>query len=218
LAIEPACLARLLAYAQECDAEISGFGSVRVDADRRTFVLEDVRILRQRVTRASVDIEAADVADFLADYVANGGDANHLRCWWHSHFDMQTFHSSIDSDTLENALADAPWIVSLVVNRAGEMKASLVIHDPVSIWIDDLPVSVYVEPELRARVQAEIAELVSRGWAGYHTGTCVQGYPQDGSQCQTNRGPAQVSPVTGGDGRDIDIYHDTYSQGESNHA
>lgn len=195
LAIKPVCLAKLLAYTQECDGEISGFGAVHVDADRRTFVLEDVSILRQRVTRASVDIEASDVADFLTDYVTSGGDANQLRCWWHSHFDMQAFHSSIDNDTLENALADAPWIVSLVVNRAGEMKASLVIHEPVSVWIDDIPVSVYVEPELRASVQADIARLVSRGWASYHTGAYGQSHPG------TSRDVAEVRSATGSDGR-----------------
>jgi hypothetical protein len=210
LAIKPVCLAKLMAYTQACDGEISGFGAVYVDADRRTFVLEDVSILRQRVTRASVEIEASDVADFLTDYVASGGDVNQLRCWWHSHFDMQAFHSSIDNDTLENALADAPWIVSLVVNRAGEMRASLVIHEPVSIWIDDIPISVYVEPELRASVQAEIARLVSRGWASYHTGTYGQSCPE------TSHDIAEVRPATGSDGRYSDIDHD--QQGDQNYA
>ena len=210
LAIKPACLAKLLAYTQECDGEISGFGAVHVDADRRTFVLEDVCILRQRVTRASVEIEASDVANFLTDYVTSGGDVNQLRCWWHSHFDMQAFHSSIDNDTLENALADAPWIVSLVVNRAGEMTASLVIHEPVSIWIDDIPTSVYVEPELRASVQAEIARLVTSGWTSFHTGAYGPSYPE------ASRDGAEVRPATGSDGRCGDINHD--QRGDQSYA
>ena len=178
LAIKAECLVKLFAYVEECSGEISGFGTISVDPDTNTLLLEDVSILPQRISSVSVDIDANDIADFLVEEIAKGNDPNKLRVWWHSHAEMPVFFSSTDIHTIENSLTQAPWLVSLVVNKKGEMKAAFTIYDPVKIWIDDIPVKVHVEPNIREEVRADIAKYVTK----------IYTYTYDGTQTHTQNG------------------------------
>lgn len=163
LSISPHLLAKIFAYADACFGfEVSGFGLVDVSTDRQQIVVEDVFLVKQRVTPSSVHIEPADMADFLTQLVARGFDVNRLRFWFHSHGNMhQAYHSETDMSTLHHALGNAPWFVSLVVNNFGQMDARLVINQPIKLTQTDLPVTLHIDSHQRASVARDVLSLVS---------------------------------------------------------
>lgn len=160
--ILPEALAKLLAYAEECPGEIGGFGMVKPLDD--TLIISEVFITRQRSTSASTEISEDDLAAFLCELLDKGEDPSQLRLYWHSHADMAVFFSSIDVTTMETAFPQAFWVVGLVVNRRGDMKACLYLSQPVPIRLDELPVRLHIEPELRTQVRDEIRTKVRQGY------------------------------------------------------
>ncbi|MBN1119788.1 MAG: Mov34/MPN/PAD-1 family protein [Anaerolineae bacterium] len=162
LSIPPYLLARIFAYADTClGFEVSGFGLVDVSDNRRRIVVEDVFLLKQRVTTSSVHIEPADMADFLSQMVTQGYDVGRLRFWFHSHGTMPAFHSATDMETLHQALGNAPWFVSLVVNNSGQMDARLVVNQPIKLTLRDLPVILHIDSQQRAAAARDVLNLVT---------------------------------------------------------
>ncbi len=162
LSIPPRLLGRVFAYADTClGFEVSGFGLVDVSTDRRQIVVEDVFLVKQRVTTSSVHIEPADMADFLAQLVTQGYDVGRLRFWFHSHGTMPAFHSATDMDTLHLALGNAPWFVSLVVNNSGQMDARLVVNQPIKLTLRNLPVTLHIDSQQRAVAARDVLNLVT---------------------------------------------------------
>jgi hypothetical protein len=153
---------KLWAWTRMAKGEVSMLGLVE-DGDGGP-VITDVFLMRQTCTAASTDMDQADIARLLFDLGAAGIEGQ-LRAWIHSHAEMAVFWSSTDDKCIEGLGGD-PYIVSLVVNHKGDVKARIDVFKPIRFVIDDVPVKLRVpdlglEEPCRAEFMAKVTEVHS---------------------------------------------------------
>lgn len=185
--IEAPCWAQLLAYAQECPAEISGLADVRVD-DKHQLVVTNPDIMPQAVSSVSTEITAASLADYVESCIEKGRDLSSRLCLWHSHYQMQPFLSSTDKSTIADLLGYSPWWLVLVINARGEVRAFVAVSAPFPLLVE-VEVEVCPSAAEAEAARAEIAQKVTRG-RQYYSGTygCSYHGRQDGDTTGRNGG------------------------------
>ena len=147
---------KLWCWTRMAKGEVSMLGLVEETPEGPA--ITDLFLMKQTCTAASTDMDQSDVARLLFDLSATGTEGN-LRAWVHSHADMATFWSKTDEDCIEG-LAGNPYVVSLVVNKKGDVKARVDVFGAVRFTIDELPVKLRV-PDLGLEGQCR-AEFVAK--------------------------------------------------------
>ena len=106
---------------------------------------------------AGTEIDQAAVAQLMLE----GIDPGKLRCWIHSHADMQVFWSKTDDECIQG-LANGEWLLSLVVNKLHESMMRIDQFHPTQIYLEDVIWEVHcpIDPELEARCKAEFKKKV----------------------------------------------------------
>ena len=143
-----------------CEDEISGFGKV-VKRDGR-LIVTDFQIFKQSVSGAHSDMDEDALASFLYEQIKAGESMSEWRVWWHSHARMAAFFSQTDTGTIDRS-NEFPWLISLVGNHDGDLKARIDVFDPIRCE-EEIEVEVIEEedPELKALCEKEIKEKVTR--------------------------------------------------------
>lgn len=160
---------RIRAFTMLCPDEISGLGKLEVDADQN-FVVTQVEIFDQEVSGTHSTIEAVALAKFQTERVTAGESMKQWTLWWHSHADMGVFFSSTDTNTI-NSSREFPYLVSLVVNKAGESEARLDVFNPVHIFMPlEVEVIEDISVDVKELCQKEIDEKVKRPVRKYSAG------------------------------------------------
>ena len=164
--IERRALAALRLYLQAVPGEVSGIGLV-ADRGGDPHVAE-VFILRQESGWSETELHPGSLARFVADFERRGGDPSQLRCWWHSHGDLEVSWSDTDEATIQAFPGDG--LVSLVGNRRGDLLCRVDRWGPGRETHREVPLLAAGEPPtalallaLRAAVRAEVAALVRPG-------------------------------------------------------
>ena len=142
--------------------EVSGFGTCRMSG--RNLVVEKVFLLPQKASSKTVEIEAETLALFIDKFVREGGDPKELVLQWHSHGRLPVYWSKTDRVNIENLLAIAPWLVSLVLNKAGEYLCRIDIREPriacnVDVSIIPTPPDAETERRFRNEVETKVTVL-----------------------------------------------------------
>ena len=138
-------------WAQLAKGEYSCLGVVDDD-----LYIGEVHLLEQESTDVGTELDPDAIAKLLVSLPA----PEKVRAWIHSHGSMKPFWSHTDNDCIEG-LANDGFLVSLVVNHAGETRCRVDIFQPVRITIDKVPVVVRVRsPLLRAECAKEFAQKV----------------------------------------------------------
>jgi hypothetical protein len=93
---------KLTAYINNVGNEVGGLGSIRRAGN--FIYVEDVFLLEQKVTGASTNLSPEGVAKFYQERLTLDPKDNLsiYKLWWHSHYNMSTFWSSIDVETIES--------------------------------------------------------------------------------------------------------------------
>ena len=117
---------KLKSFVGLVDTEISGMAKSHIDEEKNV-VVTDFMIFNQEVTGASTVIDDASQAKFLNELMKAGDDPSVWNIWWHSHANMGVFWSATDDKTIEQHTSQS-YLISLVTNKAGEMKARLDIY------------------------------------------------------------------------------------------
>ncbi len=183
LNITPEAYKKLMTYVRLCDTEVGGLASL----DRQTMTIDDVTILNQTATGASVEQDEEATLAFSKERRAIG-DHHKWRVHWHSHVNMEAFHSTTDTTLIENFGVYTDWLISLVFNKKGEMVGRLDTFErtengiPSGFRMTEL-VRLQVLPtaedtELDETIQAELDEKVQvqkyvapvGGYTGGYTG------------------------------------------------
>jgi hypothetical protein len=151
---------KLWAWTRMAKGEVSMLGLV--EEDDKGPVITDLFLVKQTCTQSSTDMNQEDVAHLLFE-LGSAGIEGQLRAWVHSHGDMDAFWSAIDENCIQGLAAD-PYLVSLVVNRKGMVKARIDVFHPIRIIIDDLPVSLRIpdlglEENCREEFLAKVIEV-----------------------------------------------------------
>jgi hypothetical protein len=143
-------------WVELADGEVSGLGYVDPVCDEdgiiEAFEIDDVFLLDQVSTKSNTELDPQAVAEFLVE-ADEDGHADRVHLWWHSHGEMDVFWSSTDEACIEG-MGGEPYLVSLVVNKAGERRARLDVFRPVRVTLDRLETSVTL-PSLGLREQCE---------------------------------------------------------------
>ena len=161
LKIHPQCLERIKHWTALAKGEVSALGIVEKDGD--TLMVPEVFLPKQICSPANTEMDPEDVARIMLDLEQRGIDATTLRLWLHSHADMKCFWSDTDDATIE-ALCNDGFVVSVVVNKAGDVKARVDMFEPFRHTFHEVRVEPLLpEYNLYEECKAEIEAKVSRG-------------------------------------------------------
>ena len=116
------------------DGEFSCLGTVSED-----LYVNEVHLLEQECTDTGTELDSDAVTNLLLSV----DHPEKVRAWIHSHADMQCFWSNTDAECIEG-LANESFLVSIVVNKAGDYRCRVDLFRPVRITIDKVPVVVRV--------------------------------------------------------------------------
>lgn len=113
-----------LLFLRDCgDTEVSGFG---IHATDDMLLIEDVRLVTQQCTAASVqfsDAAAQDVFDHSADILSPDNHAG--RIWIHTHPGDCARPSDADEKTFARCCSSVPWAVMIIIAANGDTYARL---------------------------------------------------------------------------------------------
>jgi proteasome lid subunit RPN8/RPN11 len=124
LRFTPYAWAKLLFLRDRGDTEVGGFGVSGEDGD--LFLVEDVRLVRQRCTQVSVEFDDEAVADYFDEQVDSARQPEQFaRIWLHSHPGDSAEPSATDEQTFERAFGGSDWAVMVIIAKGGETYARL---------------------------------------------------------------------------------------------
>ena len=105
------------------ETEVACFGLSSVDDP---LCIEDVLVLRQRATMASVAFDDTAIAD-LFDQMTDQGIApsRFFRIWLHTHPGVSVDPSPVDEETFERVFGSCDWAVMGILGRTGRTYARL---------------------------------------------------------------------------------------------
>ena len=125
---------RMLAYVDNCNIEISGWGFI----DKNNHIY-DIFITKQECSSAESTVDMPDLHQYMAGLMETNPDKlKDLRFHWHSHVNMQVFWSGTD-DTNINGFTSG-WMLFAVLNKSHKMKTKLVVYNPIQMHIDDVDI------------------------------------------------------------------------------
>lgn len=156
ITISPQVYSDLREYINHYDSEVSGAGLVER-------VIHTDKSIEYRITQvylpskqdngmASTEIDAGTVATLVHTLIEQGVDVGKLKVHWHSHLNMQVFHSGTDTDNYKT-LNNEEWLVSLVLNKQGDILGGVHLYSPMLIDIKSVP--VYIDVPMQASDSAK---------------------------------------------------------------
>jgi hypothetical protein len=153
--IDATAWAKILLWTDMAMGEFSALGLVEELDD--TLRVTQVFLLEQQCDCAGTEIDQAAVAQLMME----GVDPGKLRCWIHSHSDMQVFWSKTDDECIQG-LANGEWLLSLVVNKNHESMMRIDQFHPTQIYLEDVVWGVHyqIDEELEAQCKAEFKKKV----------------------------------------------------------
>jgi len=123
LRFTPYAWAKLLFLRDHGPTEVGGFAIT--EPDDPMFV-QDVRLVKQQCTGATVAFDDDAVADFFDEQVDQGRHpANFGRIWLHTHPGHSAHPSGIDEETFARCFGRADWAVMFILACGGQTYAQL---------------------------------------------------------------------------------------------
>jgi hypothetical protein len=115
-------------YVDQCDDEISWLGTVDVDVETNTYTITDVMLLEQEVSDTSADLCEKSLSDFGSKLIQSGQAElfNKIKCWGHSHVNMEVYASGTDEDTFTQLAQHTDYFIRLICNKKDKLKIDLV--------------------------------------------------------------------------------------------
>ena len=123
LRFSPTAWAKLLFLRDYGETEVGGFG---ISAADDLLLIQDVRLVKQQCTVASVAFKDAAVADFFDEQVDAGMRPEQCgRIWIHTHPGDSPLPSGTDEETFARVFGRADWSLMFIVARGGATYARL---------------------------------------------------------------------------------------------
>jgi hypothetical protein len=151
------------AYVRTVPGELTLLGTAEPDPAHNEILVRHLFLPRQVSSACQTLVSEDALANLLVEAIQAGIDVDTLKVWLHSHGNMPVFFSGTDEQNIREAFPQSPWVLSLVVNRAGAVKARLSLFTPVRIDLDNLPVLVGMPAELKESIRQEVQAKVIQG-------------------------------------------------------
>lgn len=209
----------------QCEKEIAWNGLVRFDEETNTYHVYDILIFPQIVTGASVDVDETKYANWIGSLTDD--QINHMRFHGHSHVNMSTGPSGIDTgyqhEMLSMQITD--YYIFMIFNKRNEMYAciydkahnifyereDIIIESPMSEWKDTAAQMIKENVESpKPKVTTNYTGNPYRGGYGNtaHEATQPMGYW--GRQLLDKAHPTSTTGINRGiNEADYDEYEDT---------
>jgi hypothetical protein len=163
----------LCACIDHYDTEVSGCGMVEriehrfksnekdeADTIEIEFRVNEIYLPgKQNNTRASTNIEDDTISELMCSLLEQGKNTEHLRFHWHSHADMDTFHSGTDNDNYAT-LSNGDFLISVVINKDHKILGRIDYFKPIRVTISG--VGVYMILDTECEPSKEIQESISK--------------------------------------------------------
>ena len=146
-------------WSQAAHGEFSCFGVTKLDADSGAIIVEKFFLPEQTCTGSHTSPDRESMGALMTELVKAGHDVSDLRCWAHSHADMNCFWSSEDADTIEEMCND-DWLVSIVMNRQGQFLARVDLYKPFRLTQDKIKVGFMASVERDEALEKELRDKV----------------------------------------------------------
>ena len=160
----------------------------------------------QNNTHSHTEIPEKEVALVVTSLVQQNKKAEMLRFHWHSHSDMDVFHSGEDEENYTN-LKTGEWLISLVVNKRKDLFARVDIYKPIHISICSIP--VFMESSTAQadteRISKRIAEIKERDTPPVYKNQIEFGYSTNENRFK------YTTPISAPDERDRDRFFEQLS-------
>jgi len=136
--LSQAAFEQLFGWAYSTSKEISCLGSVYRDGDR--FFVDRFYLVRQSGCSVSTELNQSAVAELIEQLITEGNrdTAERIKCWAHSHPNMEPFWSKVDDTTCRLLVND--YLVSIVVGDNFAIRCRIDIATPVAMVLDNVPV------------------------------------------------------------------------------
>lgn len=163
----PEVLQELKAYVEHYKTEVSGCGLV----EKYELNDKDVHYIEFRVTEiflpseqsnsaASTDIDSKVIHQIMTDLLSQNKDTSKLKFHWHSHADMSVFHSSTDEENYDE-LNNGEYLISMVLNRKGDMFTSVHFYEGLGIDIEGVELYTFM-PDADEKVADKIKKNIEK--------------------------------------------------------
>lgn len=157
--IKPDLLNEILFIAKNVETEVSGLGDVvKV---KNGFEIVKLRFFEQECTASETEIKPEQLDLLGREANERGEDLSSMRLWWHSHAKMSTFWSGQDESCIKSLLsAFEDYLISIVVNHAGDLLCRMDFVKPIGITVNHVPVKVcYDMPEVK---ETELKDMIAK--------------------------------------------------------
>jgi hypothetical protein len=158
---------RMRYLVQNVDAEVAWFGTVTRDGS--IFTIDEIFVPEQEVTASSVNAGAEEMSSLVPEIIEKYGEEKalndiipNMRAFCHSHHKMATFWSNTDEDGI-NGLANSQFLVSLVLNRDGNILGRVDLFSPLRVTLDKVNVCIDFDStcdELAEEIKNKVTEKV----------------------------------------------------------
>ena len=170
------------ALVDECTTEVAWNGIVTRNKERNTYVVDDIIMFPQLVTGTSVDVDETKYSNWIAEQLMNNEHFNDIRFHGHSHVNMATNPSGIDTKYQEDMLTQVQdYYIYMIFNKRGDMYACIYDLEANKFYErDDIIIKSTINP-YTAIAKQMLEDNVSKAAPAVTTSTYYKGYPSYGS-------------------------------------
>ena len=160
-------LAKFKGYVDNCSLEIGWLALVRIDTQGR-YIVYDTLLPHQNVSAVTTDLMESGLQEVGEEILSTRPDEfNNVRCWCHSHVNMQVCPSGTDDSTFEQFYENCEYFIRVICNKKGDMRVDFVDLEK-EIRYDNINWYILLSKETEAlnnsiaKYQKEIDEIVAK--------------------------------------------------------
>ena len=119
-------LAKFKGYVDNCSLEIGWLALVKIDEQGR-YIVYDTLLPHQNVSAVTTDLMESGLQEVGEEILTTRPDEfNNVRCWCHSHVNMQVCPSGTDDSTFEQFYENCEYFIRVICNKKGDMRVDFV--------------------------------------------------------------------------------------------
>ena len=160
-------LAKFKGYVDNCSLEIGWLALVRIDAQGR-YIVYDTLLPHQNVSAVTTDLMESGLQEVGEEILSTRPDEfNNVRCWCHSHVNMQVCPSGTDDNTFEQFYENCEYFIRVICNKKGDIRVDFVDLEK-EIRFDNINWYILLSKETEvlnssiAKYQKEIDEITEK--------------------------------------------------------